>query len=305
MGDNLPLCKQLRTAWQGREGLGWPVSRQPATVPRKGLPAWRPWRGACVDGEVPPPSWSERYPPSPVPSPSAAAKRAAWAPTPHHSPASDQAGRDPCCAPCPRLPSPDPAGQAAIIGICLLATYSGLEVGPRSAQRQPVRVALPATSVRWTPTKWDQLSQEKKLAAWQAISVLLSWLDEPEGKFPDASSSCLMDDYSFMAFLGSGVSPKPQDKADRALGELRVRNHQALKTASAKDLQLEAELVASVQGSRASGPARRWALLHQLEATNSRIPLRPIWKSVLPPPPPPPKSPKPSVDMYSPTRPEI
>ena len=114
------------------------------------------------------------------------------------------------------------------------ALYSGRRDWP---QGQPVRVALPATSVGWTPTKWDQLSQEKKLTAWQAISVLLSWLDEPEGKFPDASSSRLMDDYSFMALLGSGVSPKPQDKADLALGELRVRNHQALKTASVKDPQ--------------------------------------------------------------------
>ena len=136
-----------------------------------------------------------------------------------------------------------------------------------------------------------------------AISVLLSWLDEPEGKFPDASSSHLMDDYSFMALPGSGVGPKPQDKADRALGDHRVRKHQALKTASAKDPQLEAELVTSLQGSRAAGPVRRRALLHQVEAAG--VPLRPLWKSVPPQPLPPPKRPKHSVEMYSPTRPEI
>ena len=201
-------------------------------------------------------------------------------------------------------PQPWPCRASCHHWQCLLMTYSRLEVGPHSVQ---AGMTGHRTSPSQLPclllTNWDQLSQEKKLAVCQAISALLSWLDEPEGKFPDASPSHLMDSYSFMALPGSGVGPKPQAKADRALGELRVRNHQALKTASAKDLQLEAELVTSLQGSHVAGPARRRALLHQVKAPG--IPLRPLWKSVPPPPPLLPKRPKPSVDMYSPTRPEM
>ena len=96
----------------------------------------------------------------------------------------------------------------------------------------------------------------------------------------------------------SAQSPKT-----RALGKLRVRNHQVLKTTSPKNPQLEAELVASLQGSRAAGPAWRRALLNQVQAAG--IPLRPLWKLVPPPPPPPLKRPKHSVEMYSPIRPEI
>ena len=153
---------------------------------------------------------------------------------------------------CPVSPSSalTPQGKLPLLAMTasdLLKTggWPALCAGRRDwLQGQPIQVALPATSVRSPPTNWDQLSQEKKLTAWQAISVLLSWLDEPEERFPDASPSRLMDDYSFMALPGSGVDPRPQDKADQALGELWVRNHQALKTASAKDPQLDAELVA-------------------------------------------------------------
>ena len=217
----------------------------------------------------------------------------------------------------PRIP-PSPAltpqgklPSLALSTMDLLKTGSwpALCAGRRDwEQGQPIQVALPATSIRWPPTNWGQMSQEQKIAAWQTLAVMLSWLDEPEGRFPNSSPSRLMDDFSFLALPGSGVGPKPQNKKDRALGELRARNHNALKMASAKDPQLEAELVASLQGSRAAGPARRRALLHQVEAAG--VPVRPLWKSTIPPPPPPPpKRPKTdtatAADVYSPTRPEM